>query len=104
MPDPQPPAFYDPGAIAGQLSIWDELVHRARSMPERNDRLEAGMLSHIGLLDDQAIIRIGCVARRESERATKSRHPRTRKAWDNLLVVCISEWLRRHPRPVQSLA
>jgi len=82
-----------------QLTVWDELVEQARELPAKRLRLLAGMLSHLALLEDDHLVRVGVVARREKTAATK-RHAEPQAAgWGNLLDACLIEYLRRHPRP-----
>lgn len=99
MPDPQPPAFYAPSEVPGQLTIWDELVDEARRNRPQWDRLCAGMISHLGLLPDAALIRVGVVARREEAKALKRHATSQAVGWQRLVDACICAWLSRHPRP-----
>jgi hypothetical protein len=86
-------------AIPGQRTIWDELVEQQVEAAPSARRFVAGVLSHIALLDDDRLIKVGLVARREATTAAqRGRHP-SAATWQALLGACTDEWLRRHPRP-----
>jgi hypothetical protein len=100
MSESLPDAFRDvPVLIQGQRTIWDELVDQSLEAPPGQRRLVAGMMSHLGLCDDNTLVRVGRVARREASGATKRHREATAATWMALLGACTDEWLSRHPRP-----
>ena len=85
--------------IQGQLTIWDALVEQAREVPAGTRRLVAGMMSHLCLLDDDALIRLGRVARREADKTMRKQGAAKTLVWSALLAAATDEWLCRHPPP-----
>ena len=85
--------------VQGQRTIWDELVEQQLRRSPGGSRFVAGFLSHVALCDDVTLARIGTMARREAERALKSKRHPSHATWTALLGACTDEWLRRHPRP-----
>lgn len=86
----------------GQLTVWDELVEQSMSTPPGVKRLVAGMLSHLALCDDSTLTRIGRAARKQAEACDRRKRFDAAMTWSALLGACTDEWLRRHPRPVES--
>jgi hypothetical protein len=88
-----------PDIHPAQITIWDELVEQSVECEPKARLLVAGMLSHISLLEDERLIRIGRLARREAEKEVKRKGTSTALVWSALIAACTDEWLRRHPRP-----
>lgn len=80
---------------AHQLTVYDELARIAADGAPGGSRLIAGMISHLGNLDNDALVRLGRLCRREASTATKRHRTATSLLWSNLLGACTSEWLRR---------
>lgn len=89
---------------AGQKTIWDELVDDTLNLPPGLRRYTAGFLSHVGLMSDDALIRVGRHVRKTAERAQSSGNSASVLACEALLAALTDEWLRRHPRPCSSVA
>jgi hypothetical protein len=91
---------YTPSEVhPAQATIWDELVEQAVECEPVARRVVAGMLSHVALLEDDRLIRVGRLARREAEKEQKRNGTATVLVWQSLVAACTDEWLRRHPRP-----
>lgn len=56
-------------------------------------------MSHVALMNDDTLIRVGKHARSEAERTLKRYGAPRSLVWSALLAAVTDEWLARHPRP-----
>lgn len=85
-----------------QLTVWDELLDQQVQMPREMRRFVEGFLSHVALLDDAHLIRVGRVCAREAARKRTRREELKFDYWAILRGAAADEWLRRHPRKLRS--
>jgi hypothetical protein len=83
------------GSLAGQLSIFHEIVEHELRQPEHVLDWSAGMLSRLSLCPTDVLVRVGRFASRERAASLKRGRDLQVKAWDVLLLTARGEYRRR---------
>jgi hypothetical protein len=81
--------------IPGQLTIYHEMALSFPELAPNQREYLAGVLSHYGRCDDDALVRAGRLFRRHAERAKVGHKQRECVFYSALLGAATDEWLRR---------